>query len=193
MKKILFVLLCTLFGFSAKAQVKLESGLLIGGGQGTASNINVLNEKVQYATDYKFHLSLGYRFRIKPVNKKSFYDMDLAFGLKNFVIGYTEIFGPGSSSFFQDDDVRFYTSLALSYNYTVWKNLSIGAGIEPSYYLTAQNPNKFDVPLIGKLGYNFKFVEINLAYKYGFTDVLKSERLSSGKFRDWQITLYIPF
>ena len=82
-KQFLIAVCMVLSGFPIAAQT-LRTGLLAGGSLGLINNLeprsNVFHENgqaVQYAYDYQYGISLGYRFRIENErNDRLFYDLD---------------------------------------------------------------------------------------------------------------------
>jgi hypothetical protein len=90
------------------------------------------------------------------------------------------------------DNMNYYGSIGATYNYSIFKDLYIGAGIEPTAYRT-DGKWKFDVPPTVKIGYNLKFAEVALSAKAGLFNVLESSKLSSGHLNDLQLQLFIPF
>ncbi|NDV57708.1 hypothetical protein [Bacteroides sp. 519] len=196
---IISLLLCTIF--AVQAQVKLESGLLIGGGKSNPSTSLYPDFAVfynDYAVKNKFHFSLGYRFRLKPVNSRFFYDLDLNVGIRSFNHEYSEKNESAQWQFYSGSDQTYaHAALALAANYKIYKGLSVGAGVEPRYYFYQSgdklvNP-AIDIPIVTKLAYNFRFIEVGLAYKPTVFKSLKVGGVKSLRFNDWEISLYIPF
>jgi hypothetical protein len=108
-----------------------------------------------------------------------------------------------NTSYFQDPgyglssygatSYKYYTTIGGTANYSIIKNLSAGLGIEPAYYFY---PGKLDIPVVAKIACNFKIIGFEISGRYGLMNVhiLKTEEgLQSGKFRDIQCTLFIPF
>jgi hypothetical protein len=198
MKKKKILLLTMLFALTFTTQAQVESGLLIGGGLGSISskyNAGALQTSRNNDVNYKANVSLGYRFRV-PFSDTTllFADLDANLGLKLWHSEY------GASSvhpaFSENSSDIFYTSLSGTLNYSVLENLSIGAGVEPTYYFRFEGEDSskhFDTPIVGKVAYNFDTFEIGFSYKYGLMNVLKTDYLESGKIRDWQISVWIPF
>ena len=53
--------------------------------------------------------------------------------------------------------------------------------------------NKFDVPVVAKITYSLKVVEFEVSGKYGLVNVFESPNQTSGKYRELQFALFIPF
>ncbi|MDR0962726.1 MAG: hypothetical protein LBM62_09265 [Mediterranea sp.] len=85
-------------------------------------------------------------------------------------------------------------SVSGTINYTLWKKLSIGAGMEPSIdiYHGDSNSRMFNLPIVGRIGYDFGVLGVNLSYKHGLMNGIKNDVSASGKFCDWTLSLYIP-
>lgn len=207
MKKLLFVSVIFIMATALEAQEKTKSGLLIGGGKGFLSNR--LTSNIEYfESNYKYNISIGYRFRVYPTTKPSlFLDLDANLGAKSW---YTyakeynkynpdELTNPYSYSpiLASMKSIYFFSSVASTINYTLYKRLSLGIGLEPTYFFFTSDEKKirnFDLPAVAKIGYNFRFLEIGLTYKHGLMKVLQDKQyLLSGQFRDWQISIWIPF
>ena len=196
-----YLLLLALFcmaTFTVKAQH--ESGFLVGSGIGSMNKDFYQNKFVSsYSASYRFNLSLGYRYRAFTATPL-FFDMDANLGVRQWHSEYV----PNSyysdayySMIIKDYTSNFYfLSVGGTANYSLYKGLSIGLGVEPTYYFKCtgeDSDNHFDVPLVGKVAYRFRPIEIGLSYKYGLMNVVKNENMKSGKFRDLQLSLWIPF
>jgi hypothetical protein len=141
--------------------------------------------------EYKSGFSAGYRLRFnKPAPRSFHYDLDLNAGMKilrSTVYQQVPEYGNmryGSKSF------HYYTSVGGTANCSIIKNLSAGLGVEPSWYFRRGKP---DIPLVAKIAYSLKVIDFELSGKYGPVNVLKTDGLQSGKFRDIQCSLFIPF
>ncbi len=53
--------------------------------------------------------------------------------------------------------------------------------------------NKFDIPLVAKVAYDLKVVEVGIVGKYGTVNLFETEYMKSGKIREIQLSLFIPF
>jgi len=208
---ILLFLFSSLYGYG-----QFKSGFILSGGKGSISNVvfidpyadleKTVNIEQQYCK-YKFDATLGYKFRIAPQNKPVFYDIDLYVGLRRFNTGFTangEIFPSNGDSYElvneewhkQHDYLSF--SLNPSWNYRLVKGLYAGVGIEPTMYRYRSSMYmykrwKFDLPLTAKIGYYLKFIDFSVSYKHGFFDTMNHNVLEPAKFRNWQLSVFIPF
>lgn len=92
------------------------------------------------------------------------------------------------------NQLLYSLSIRGTFNYILYKGLSIGAGVEPTWYFDS-GINNFDTPLVGKAAYNLGKFEVGLSYKHGLMNALKgtNENIKSGKFRDVQLSVFIPF
>lgn len=57
--------------------------------------------------------------------------------------------------------------------YKLWRGLKAGIGVEPTVYFNTKakanlEDNKFDIPLVVKVGYDFNWFQVDLSYKNGF-------------------------
>lgn len=204
MKKYFIIIMFLSLVYPLSAQIKLETGLIIGGGKGSISH-KLHPEIIGFTKknmDYKADFALGYRFRLKPVNSSFFYDLDVNAGIKLW--GNDEYKrdanAPGEwlhDPYSDSDCTHIYASFAGTANYRIYKGLSAGVGIEPRYYFyqsgIKMDSPAIDVPVLAKLSYNFRFIELGLTYKFGVFNTLKNSYMDSLKFNDWQLSIFIPF
>ena len=78
------------------------------------------------------------------------------------------------------------------------KKISVGLGVEPTYFFVKNRylyeyKTNVDVPIVAKIVYNLKFVEIGIIGKYGLVNLFETEHLKSGKIREVQLSVFIPF
>ena len=190
----LFITLCVL---SLSAQCQTESGIVVSGGLGsikTKLNPSVQEKASPYDVDYRYNLSLGYRFRLHAAKTSPFfYDLEAGLGMKYWDSSYGQV--PGEPATCEASAKMFSTFVSGTANYTIYKGLNIGAGIQPIYYFSQNGGNnkKFDIPIVAKLAYRFKAFEIGLSYKHGLMNTLETKYLKSGKFREYNLSLWIPF
>lgn len=181
-----------------------KNGLLLNGGNSIFRDVSFTETSwKQELFMKKFVADVGYRYRIQPLQSNYFYDLDLMVGIKRYNYGgkygngYTS--NPYESSEIITSSTRQYFDFSFSFessfNYLLTKNLSVGVGVAPTFYLVeSSNPRlKFDIPLIAKTAYDFRFVEVGLYYKFGFTNSLNTRDFSSGKRSEWGISLFVPF
>jgi len=72
--------------------------------------------------------------------------------------------------------------------------LSVFLGVEPAYSFKADGiSNSFDIPVVAKIAYNLKVVEVGISGKYGLVNVFEMDYLKSGKIREIQLSHFIPF
>ena len=177
-----------------------QTGLLVGGGSGSFSYGGI---KARYENmtlrdvDYKLNGFVGYRFRLHPFTScKAFVDLDASVGVKSWDYLYRPILKQQPSDNPQVGGIYFLSSSA----YACFASLggtSVGAGVEPVYYFAGYEKedmkHPFDVPFVGKIAYNLKFMELGISYKHGLSNVIETKDFTSGKFRDWQVSVWIPF
>ena len=222
------VVFCALFiGVMTVSAQLSQHGLVLNGGLGRLGFENAaytLAVEMSWSKiDYKSSASFGYRFRFKQPAPRAFhFDIDVLGGVKflktnvrrdwqdyeeGSIEGYKPAYG-GSYGYFAHNSVAgsqlWFTSIGLTANYSIFKNFSIGLGVEPTYYFKSDKrlvedwgvpdvKNHFDVPVVGRIAYNLKFMEIGITGKYGLTNVLESTYLKNGKIGDLQLSVFIPF
>ena len=198
MKKIPLILALIISGMSVNAQLS-QHGLVLNGGTGFIDL--TIDKSSPYVKEYryKYGVSAGYRLRFKTPAPKSFhYDVDVNLGmnaLKSKTYGIMipkndEAKPTPSNGYITTTQPRFFTSIDGTVNYSIIENLSVGLGVEPTYYFRY---NKFDTPIVAKVAYKFKTLELGVTGKYGFMNVLDAEYLKSLKLREIQMYVFIPF
>ena len=220
MKKVLFSYALIICALCVNAQVISQHGIVLNGGTGSLKSKIDKSIGSWEEIDYKFGLSVGYRLRFSKPDVHSFhYDLDLNVGTKlldNNSYFYNEATGDYLSGYSGSASPDYFTAIGGTINYSLIKNLSMGLGLEPTYYFRQvgrSSKNKLDIPVVAKIAYNLKKVEIGLSYKYGLMGIEKSYggrpsggyssgeynvydmiyNKSSIKFRDIQLSLFIPF
>lgn len=198
MRKKIFICVLIISAMSLSAQLS-QHGLVLSGGKGSV-NVKIDKSSANWdEIDYKSGLSIGYRFRIKKPAPQSFhYDMDVNIGIKflkstQYRVAtdeYDYAYYASSSSY------TFLTSVGITANYSLFNKCSVGLGVEPSYYFRPnmnEIKNKFDIPLVAKVAYDLKVVEVGIVGKYGTVNLFETEYMKSGKIREIQLSLFIPF
>lgn len=200
---LLFGAICCVFVFHTQSQIK--SGLLFQGGSGVIKAViepAYLESILAYDIHYKSNFDIGYRFQIKQAGTVLFYNFDAKLGMKLWQTNYymenqeNEPSNPYDNMLSKEESTDFYlASLSASVNYSIYQGLNAGIGLEPVFLIThiGANHNFFDMPLVVSLAYNLGPVELGIIYKYGFFNLIKSDYIQSGKFRDLQLSLFIPF
>jgi len=211
-----------------------QHGLLLNGGLGRVDSKSDKRGERWDDIEYKVGMSLGYRLRFNKPDSKSFhYDWDINVGVKGVrvanwfrievpeelkEIGYGVADYPYNGS--SGGAAYHYASMGFTVNYSLIKNLSVGLGIEPTYFLNRKIPgtfiisdpdgidfddsayfefnkreikNRFDIPVVAKIAYNLKVVEVGISGKYSSVSVFETDYMKSGKIREIQLSLFIPF
>lgn len=163
-------------------------------------------ELSRYDNTYNSNMMLGYRFRIPHYDIPAFLDIDPMIGLKSWSSDYklkNQLQEPGENGYqfdgpsnYSAQNIYFFGAVALTANYSLLKNLSVGVGLAPSYWISTAGEDtskKIDIPLVAKVGYNLKYFELGLAYKHGLMNSIKTDYIQSGNFRDVQVSIWIPF
>ena len=201
MKKVFLFFTCMLFISitSVSAQIA-QHGLILNGGLGRVDSKSDKRGERWDDIEYKVGLSLGYRLRFNKPEPKSFhYDWDVNVGVKGARVA-------NWSRFYYEEDIIsgyvgssggaafHYTSIGFTANYSLIKNLSVGLGVEPTYFFKANEiKNSFDIPVVAKIAYNLKVAEVGISGKYGPVNVFEMDYLKSGKIREVQLSVFIPF
>lgn len=194
------VLLCIVSSIQLSAQV--SSGIIAGGGIGNMDTkyqkfIPANKTGAKYEGDYNYDLYLGYRFRIQQAATPFFYDLDARFGTMSITdVSYMGV----SKTSIQEKDMgnnqKYYFAIGTMANVKVFKGLSAGIGLEPTYYFAQQHRNKysprFDIPVVARIGYDFGNFEVSLSAKYGLIRNSLKGVLDSNRREALMLSVYIP-
>lgn len=196
-KNLLVTLLFLFVSCPMWSQILKSSGIIVKAGKGeiaynTPSHIDGMDTDIKNSyIKGKAALELGYRFRLQPNKSRFFYDVDVSGGYSKYEYamnflpkGNTQYAGPSG----YNDLLSFsFTGMA---NYNIFKGLNIGLGVQPTLYLW---DNKFfDVPLLAKVSYDLKCVELGFSYKYGLTRNYKVTPFQDNRLSQWQFSVYVP-
>ena len=206
MKKTLFIYLLFLSFISINAQIS-QHGFVLNGGFGSVNAEKGKSGERWDEYNYQFGIAAGYRIRLKKPELKSFhYDIDVTAGAKYLkAISYGLSGYDGFSSSRTGSTPDYFASIGGTVNYSFIKNIGVGVGIEPTYFFKKDLPGtylegeskerktNFDIPIIAKIYYDLKWVEIGISGKYGISSVLEKTHLKSGKYREIQMSVFIPF
>jgi len=206
MKYFLILSLITLSVITTQAQ---EHGF-IGGLSMTGFNKQETNASTirNYQTydNYDNNLFIGYQYRqlFSPKYLIDFYGLmgSRTNTLRNNIQGHY-LNSEGEWIPFPRDTTTYslkflYFSAGIIGSYKIWKQLHVGIGVEPTCYYSAKYPvNKishfiFDIPLIARLGYSFKYFDVSAAYKKGSHSLVTDENFRQLKVNDLQFSFFIP-
>lgn len=195
-KKNLLIAFTALCISTLNAQTITKHGIIANGGIGYISKELKPSQDIKFSDiSYKSSYSVGYRFRLNPNINPFFIDIDANIGVKIWDSKYytdLNLMPPRYSI----STHHYFFSIGGTFNYSLYRGLNIGLGIEPTYYFYQdgeKSSNKFDIPLLGKVAYDLGKFEAGLSYKHGLTDIIKTDRIKSGKFREIQLSVFIPF
>ena len=139
----------------------------------------------------KAALEFGYRFRLQPNKSRFFYDIDASGGYSKYE--YAMNFLPKENTQYtgsSGSNVLLSFSLTGMANYNIFKGLNIGLGVQPTVYIWEKK--FFDIPLLAKVSYDLKYVELGFSYKYGLTRNYKVPLFKDNRLSQWQFSIYIP-
>ncbi len=84
-------------------------------------------------------------------------------------------------------------------NYNLIGRLKVGVGVEPTLHfkdnimIGKTIKSAFDVPVVVKAAYAFKYFDLALTYKQGTCNVMKGvPYMKSGRTRDLQVSIFVP-
>lgn len=184
----LFFVVALFFGNAIHAQ---EHGVVVGTSYGsfhekTSTTSSMLNGP-------KFHYHAGYSYR-QYFKHKIALDINALYGTQG-----TEYQWYIADSKRMDVTGK-YVSLGAIASYECFKNLRVGLGADFAWYVnkikspatdnTKSHP--IDIPIIARVSYSFKYLEIQLSYKQGTCDLMKSESFGRLTSRDLQLSIFVP-
>ena len=199
MKKSLMFLLLSFVCLSVSAQSgKIRSGVIAGVSMDWYKDKAVSNDRLGFnVPDMKPSFHVGYQFQFYLMHRLSV-DAALLYGQKRgemASIGYEVVPVEGYKSKF----TRNYIALNGVVNYNLIGGLKLGAGVEPTIHfkedIMIENKIKsaFDVPVVVKAAYAFKYFDLALMYKHGTCNVMKGVPfMKYGRTRDLQVSIFVP-
>lgn len=196
-KNLLVVLLFLFISCPMWSQILKSSGIIVKVGKGeitynTPTHIENMDTDIKnsYARG-KAALEFGYRFRLQPNQSRFFYDIDASGGYSKYEYamnflpkGNTQYAGPSGYH------VLLSLSLAGMVNYNIFKGLNIGLGIQPTAYMWEKR--FFDIPVLAKMSYDLKYIELGFSYKCGLTRNFKATPFKDNRLSQWQFSAYVP-
>lgn len=142
-----------------------------------------------------FHI--GYQSQFELKNRWSL-DAALLYGQRRGK--FVPILGHYPPAEFDYSFSKNYLALNGIVNYNCFSRFKLGVGVEPTVYfkesvlIDSSMKAAFDIPLVVKASYAFRYFEVSLAYKNGFCNVVKGIPTLSGdtRARDLQLSIYVP-
>lgn len=162
---------------------------------------------------YKDNLAPGYGYSLPDASVSFHAGYQFQFDLKRkFSIDAALLYGQKRGEFtspygyevlpshgYKEDFSRHYLALNGVVNYNLIGGLKLGAGIEPTLHfrerIFQENiiKSSFDIPIVLKVGYSFKYFDIALLYKHGTCNVIQNvPSIKEGRTRDLQFSIFIP-
>lgn len=184
---------------SVSAQQLKSTGIIVGAGGGhissdlPASLHGLTVDKSNSYLNRKAVLELGYRFRFEPRKSNFFYDLDLLGGYSksDYAIRYHST---PDANYGGSEGYNYHLSVGVgaTANFKIVKGLSVGIGIQPMVYLWETSKKVFDVPVVGKIAYNFRYFELAFEYKQGLSKTYHVSDFKGSRLSNWQFSVYIP-
>lgn len=204
-----FILLACLLLFPMLSQSQLKSGIVAGGGDSWIhkSKINSLlsSGERDLKWDHRFSFNVGYQFQYEFKNH-FLIDAALLYQARRVNIAFQEqrIYHNTNNGEQQPegaiyDNTKLFNGLSLNFvaGYKLWKGLKAGIGVEPTIYFNTKakanlEDNKFDIPLVVKVGYDFNWFQVDLSYKNGFKRIYWNHVVGNTETRDLQLSIFVP-
>ena len=196
-KNLLTALLFLFVSCPVWSQILKSSGIIVKAGKGeiaynTPTHIDNMDTDIKNSyIKGKAALEFGYRFRLQPNKSRFFYDIDASGGYSKYE--YAMNFLPKENTQYtgsSGSNVLLSFSLTGMANYNIFKGLNIGLGVQPTVYIWEKK--FFDIPLLAKVSYDLKYVELGFSYKYGLTRNYKVPLFKDNRLSQWQFSIYIP-
>ena len=205
MKKAFILLTCLLL-FPMLSQSQVKSGIVVGGSDSWMhkSKINspLLSGERDLKWDHRFSFNVGYQFQYEFKNH-FLIDAALLYQARRVNIAFQEQgfdpdinYGeqqPGGAIY---DNTKLFNGLSLNVvaGYKLWRGLKAGIGVEPTVYFNTKakanlEDNKFDIPLVVKVGYDFNWFQVDLSYKNGFKRIYWNHVVGNTETRDLQLSI----
>ncbi|WP_233551743.1 outer membrane beta-barrel protein [Parabacteroides sp. AF48-14] len=204
----LFVFTCLLL-LPLVSNAQLKSGIVVGGGDSWMhkSKINspLLSGERDLNWDHRFSFNAGYQFQYEFKNH-FLIDAALLYQARRVNIAYQEQgmdpnidYGKQQLGGAIYDKTKLFNGLSLNavVGYKLWKGLKAGIGVEPTIYFNTTSENnmtddKFDIPLVVKVGYDFNWFQVDLSYKNGFKRLYWNPVVGNTDTRDLQVSIFVP-
>ena len=191
------------------SNAQLKSGIVVGGGDSWMHNSKInsplLSGERDLNWDHRFSFNAGYQFQYEFKNH-FLIDAALLYQARRVNIAYQEQgmdpnidYGkqqPGGAIY---DKTKLFNGLSLNavVGYKLWKGLKAGIGVEPTIYFNTTSENnmtddKFDIPLVVKVGYDFNWFQVDLSYKNGFKRLYWNPVVGNTDTRDLQVSIFVP-
>ena len=177
MKKSVMFLLLSLVCLSVSAQNgKVKSGVIGGVSMDWYKDEAMSKGKVGFnIPDMKPSFHVGYQLQFELKHRLSV-DAALLYGQKRGEIASVGVL-----------------------NYNLIGRLKVGVGVEPTLHfkdnimIGKTIKSAFDVPVVVKAAYAFKYFDLALTYKQGTCNVMKGvPYMKSGRTRDLQVSIFVP-
>ncbi|RHO74174.1 hypothetical protein DW083_03635 [Parabacteroides sp. AF48-14] len=155
--------------------------------------------------DHRFSFNAGYQFQYEFKNH-FLIDAALLYQARRVNIAYQEQgmdpnidYGKQQLGGAIYDKTKLFNGLSLNavVGYKLWKGLKAGIGVEPTIYFNTTSENnmtddKFDIPLVVKVGYDFNWFQVDLSYKNGFKRLYWNPVVGNTDTRDLQVSIFVP-
>ena len=198
MKKLLFLLLLSI-SISVNSQSLKSSGIIVGIGKGIVSyslphNIADVPVPIDNNSSYfksKIALEVGYKFRLQSNKSPFFYDIDLLgrYNRHEYAVNFLPD-GMTTYAGSSGKENAFSFAVGGSVNYNIIKGLSVGVGVQPTYYIGGIQA--FDIPIFAKIAYDLDYVQLAVSYQQGITKSYKVTPYKNIRLSQVLFSAYVP-
>ena len=151
---------------------------------------------MRFSDSYKYNVELGYRFRFAQFAcERLFIDVDPLMRLQTFK---SQSFTPGAGSDYnsgpyvvESNKVNFQLAVSPSVNFRLIKGFYVGAGVEPTWNIVTDGKH-FDIPVFGRLGYDFGRIGLAATYGQGSLNVIDDKNFDKGRTSSRDFSLFVP-
>ena len=200
MKKCILLIVLIMTILPVFSQQLESTGIIVGAGKGYVSSD--LGKKIDgFPFDSKLSslkrkglVELGYRFRFAPRKKKFFYDIDILGSYSKTDYTCAVLTGDPMTTYVGTSGYENQLSVGIggTFSYKIVKGLNVGLGLQPTLYIWDMSKKVFDIPVVGKIGYDFKFMELAFSYKQGLMNNYKISYFNNCRLSNWQFSIYVP-
>ncbi len=181
------------------AQTTKSAGLIVHAGKGFpmyhlpgVSELGIPFDVGSSYLKHPFSAGIGYRLRLQRNGSRFFTDVALRAQYNRYQYNVGYLSGTDGVSYVGGNGNCNLLSFSASVGagYYLYKGLSLSVGLEPTYYVW--DKTFFDLPAFIRLGYDFRSVEVALAYHVGTLRNFHLAPFQGVRLSQWELSLYVP-
>lgn len=181
------------------AQAVKSSGFVFSAGKGlpmyhlpAGSELGIPFDVESSYLKHSFSAGIGYRLSLQRNGSRFFTDVALGAQYNRYQYNVGYLSGTDGVSYAGGNGNCNLLSFSASVGagYYLYKGLSLSVGLEPTYYVW--DKTFFDLPAFIRLGYDFKSVEVALAYRVGTLRNFHLAPFQGIHLSQWELSVYVP-